>query len=409
MLSLSDITTISVTVEGSCANHPLLAAGATLPKKNNLTITPEILFGVGSLRCQSADLELYSYVDTVQLWQSLHQIYGRYLSLLDVKFVALATGEQLRDISEFVGVSYGLLAVNNELSVPLNRIRRFTPSGKGKRVDFEFYINNVRYFHETKGTTIPGSVNGMRKNILNQKSSTKAYCNQKGQAPASWITGSIAVYPHRKRPKIAPEVFLVDPPVDNHLAVQNIRATENLITVLRYYQTFYAVTHLAPTGRKRISLARWIAGIIQSLIREETAPTEAPSNLESRPRLAEPGAESSIFKGTVFDARITRQNAAHFKTFEEATENIIAPRTFVGVSQDVTDLITRCRWDELLAYRFDSNLGSAIKGNPGILPTGILVKNLAQSDPEWEALALNEFLQMKKLIQRQKTSRSPNE
>jgi hypothetical protein len=409
LLSLSDITTISVTVEGSCANHPLLAAGATLPKKSNLTITPEILFGVGSLRCQSADLELYSYVDTVQLWQSLHQIYGRYLSLLDVRFVAVATGEQLRDISEFVGVSYGLLAVNNELSVPLSQIRRFTPSGKGKRVDFEFYINNVRYFHETKGTTLPGSVSGMRKNILKQKASTKAYCNQKGQAPPSWITGSIAVYPHRKRPKIVPAVFLVDPPVDNNSAVQDIRATENLITVLRYYQTFYAVTHLAPTGRKRISLAKWIAGIIHNLSREEPAPTSAPSNLESRPRLAEPGAETSIFKGTVFDARITRKNVARFQNFEEATSNLIAPQTFVGVSQDVTDLITQCRWDELLVYRFDSTLGSATKGTPGTLPTGILVKNLAQPDPEWEALALNEFLQLKKIIQRQKKSKSPNE
>jgi hypothetical protein len=409
LLDLSDITTISVTVEDSCKNHPLLAAGAILPKKNSLTITPEILFGVGSLRCQSADLELYSYVDTVQLWQSLHQIYGRYLSLLGAKITAVATGEHLRDISEFIGVSYGLIAVNSELSVPLSRIRRFTPAGKGKRVDFEFYMNNVRYFHETKGTTIPGRVAGIREDILNQKTSTKAYCNQKGQPPASRITGSIAVYPHRKRPRIAPEVFLIDPPVDDNLVIQNMRATEDLITVLRYYQTFYAVTHLAPTDRRRTSLAKWIAGIIHDLNRGESAPTGAPANLESRPRLAEPGAETSIFKGTVFDARIARRNVAHFEDFEEATRNVLAPQTFVGVSRDVTDLITQCRWNELLGYRLDSNLGSATKGTPGTLPTGILVKNLTQPDPDWEALALNEFLQMKKTIRRQKISGSADE
>jgi hypothetical protein len=145
VVDLSDITTISVTVEDSCKNHPLIGAGATFPRKNKLTITPEMLFGVGSLRCQSADLELYSYDDTVKLWQSLHQIFGRYLALLNVKITAVATGEHLRDISEFIGVSYGLVAVNSELSVPLNRIRRFSPAGKGKRVDFEFYINNALF------------------------------------------------------------------------------------------------------------------------------------------------------------------------------------------------------------------------------------------------------------------------
>jgi hypothetical protein len=405
VLDLSDITTISVTVEDSCKNHPLIGAGATFPRKNKLTITPEILFGVGSLRCQSADLELYSYDDTVKLWQSLHQIFGRYLALLNVKITAVATGEHLRDISEFIGVSYGLVAVNSELSVPLNRIRRFSPAGKGKRVDFEFYINNARFFHETKGTTIPGRVAGLRDDILKQKTSTKAYCNQKGQTAASWITGSIALYPHRKRPTIGPEVFLIDPPVDANSAVQNIRATEDLITVLRYYQTFYAVTHLAPTDRKRISLAKWIAGIIHDLNRGETAPTETPGNLESRPRLAEPGAETSIFKGTIFDARITRRNVARFADFEAATKSILAPQTFVGVSQDVTDLITQCRWNELLEYRLDLDVGSATKGRPGTLPTGILVKNLKEPDPDWEAKALNEFNQMKKAIQRQKNIR----
>lgn len=403
MLDLSDVTTILVTIESSCANHPLVGAGAKLPSQNSLTITPEVLFGVGSLRCQSADLELYSYDDTVQLWQSLHQIYGRYLTLLGVNVAAVATGEHLKDISEFIGVSYGLLVLNRELSVPLNQIRRFTPVGKGKRVDFEFFINNARFFHETKGTTISGSISTFRNKILKQKSSTRAYCNRKGQTQASGITGSIALYPHRNRPEIVPEVFLIDPPVDNRSTEQNIRTTEPLITALRYYQTFYAVTHLAPTDRNTISLARWIASIIRKLNRGGSAPTEAPSNLESRPRLAEPGAENSVFKGTIFDARIARRNVDHFRDFEEATRRVVAPQTFVGVSQDVTLLITQCRWNELLAYRLDSDLGSS-KRSPGTLPTGILVKNLAP-DPEWEALAKNEFIQMKKSIQRQGSSR----
>jgi hypothetical protein len=402
LLDLSDITTIVVTIESSCANHPLMTMGAKLPSQNNLTITPEVLFGVGSLRCQSADLELYSYDDTVQLWQSLHQIYGRYLTLLGVKVAAVAKGELLRDISEFVGVSYGLLALHREFAVPLNRIRRFTPEGQGKRVDFEFFINNARYFHETKGTTIPGNIAVMRNKILQQKFSTKARCNRKGQTPASGITGSIAIYPHRDRPTTVPEVLLIDPPVNANSKTQNIRATEDLITVLRYYQTFFAVTHLAPTDRRRISLARWIASIIRNLNRGGAAPTEAPSNLESRPRVSEPGAETSRFKGTIFDARIARRNVTRFRNFEQATRSIFTPRTFVGVSQDVTGLITQCRWNELLAYRLD--LGSPSKGSVGALPTGILVKNLPP-DPDWETLANNEFIQMKKFSQRQKNIR----
>jgi hypothetical protein len=70
-----------------------MEAGTKLPAKSHMTITPEVLFGVGSLRCQSADLELYSYSETVQLWQSLHDVYGRYLTLLDLNIAAVATGD----------------------------------------------------------------------------------------------------------------------------------------------------------------------------------------------------------------------------------------------------------------------------------------------------------------------------
>ena len=117
-------------------------------------------------------------------------------------------------------------------------------------------------------------------------------------------------------------------------------------------------------------------------------------------RLGEPARENSEFKGTVFDARIRLDNVRRFRTFQEASLAINMPQTFVGVSNQVTDLLTQCRWGELLSFRMAIDGVTTHKESRSILPTGILIKNLP-NNAEWNALAENEFIQLKKVLSRQ--------
>ena len=83
---------------------------------------------------------------------------------------ARVVDEQLRDISELVGIAYGIKALVTEFDVEINRITRFSPKKKKKRVDFEFTTNdNRRYFHETKGTINDKGVAKLREAILKAK------------------------------------------------------------------------------------------------------------------------------------------------------------------------------------------------------------------------------------------------
>ena len=139
-----------------------------------------------------------------ELWASLFNIYCRYLEISNGQLAAIVAEEHLKDISEFIGIAYGILALTSEFSVELNRIQRFTPTGRKKRVDFEFVVGGSRYFHETKGTTYENRVSKLRQDILKQKSSTRDYCAKPGQTPATACTGSIALHPIAIDPTLSP-------------------------------------------------------------------------------------------------------------------------------------------------------------------------------------------------------------
>jgi hypothetical protein len=78
-------------------------------------------------------------------------------------------------------------------NVNINRFKRFKPTNQVmRRMDFEFIANGKRNFHESKGTTSKYQGNRDRKEILQQKQSTRTYCAKNGPGLAA-STGSIVV------------------------------------------------------------------------------------------------------------------------------------------------------------------------------------------------------------------------
>lgn len=296
---------------------------------------------------------------------------------------ARVVDEQLRDISELVGIAYGIKALVTEFDVEINRITRFSPKKKKKRVDFEFTTNdNRRYFHETKGTINDKGVAKLREAILKQKKSTVSILKSSvPTASGSGFTGSIAVYPHVKRPTIPSKVFLIDPPPEEPTALP-ISPNEELISVLRYYQNFYSVTHRNVVGE--LSLSQWLFELVADLKAGSRPPTQPPAALVSNGRQAEPGREDSPYKGTTFDARTTKQAAKQFKSFDDATRSLIVPVYFVGVSDEVTSLIRNCRWKELLAFR-DADQSGTDGSDGAVLSSGVLIHFLGPQTDQFEA------------------------
>jgi len=168
---------------------------------------------------------------------------------------------------------------------------------------------------------------------------------------------------------------------------------EELISVLRYYQNLYAVTHRNIVGE--LSLSQWLFEVIGDLKAGSRPPTQAPPGLVSRGHQEEPGREDSPYKGTTFDARTTRQAAKRFRSFEDATRELITPVYFLGVSDEVTSLIRNCRWTELLAFR-DALQGSSDRDNSAVLQSGVLIHFLGPQAEEYEIMQRSFFENLKK-------------
>jgi hypothetical protein len=102
----------------------------------------------------------------------------------------------------------------------------------------------------------------------------------------------------------------------------------------------------------------------------------------------------SLYRGTIFDARLTRRSILSFPTFEAANESIPAPGTFLGVSQEVTDLVQRCQWDDSLAYS-DSDSTLEHRNETDISESGIMSKRV-DSDEINEG-SRRDFLSLKRI------------
>jgi hypothetical protein len=375
------MTQISINVEASCSKHPRLKPGNALPRNGQTRVSQQRLFTLVSLWLQDdAKDEFRTLAQTQILWNTLNLQYAAYLTFEPQQLTTDAAGEKLTKLSEVVGVGLGIAAMCAQFEVNLNRFRRFMTIGSStRRVDFEYYSGNQRFFHETKGTTYDTSVQGMCDDIADQKKQTKGYVAKQAIPIAiAGCTGSVALYRHTQRTNFSSLITLIDPPPADSEGTRASSESDELACVLRYYQNFYAATHSALQNGGVLGLAEWLAQVASGLEEGRPAPASAPANLRLRARLIEPGVPESLYRGTIFDARLARGSVFSFPTFDAANESIQAPVTFLGVSQEVTDLVQRCQWDDLLAY---SDSGSNLEHLNGtdISESGIMSKRI---DPD---------------------------
>jgi hypothetical protein len=374
------VSQIPTNVELSCEHHPRLKPGLALPRNGFTEVSQEKLFSLGTLTLQNtAKPTLASYDLTQTKWTSLCDLYADYLTLEAHQITTDATSETLTRLSEVVGVALGVAALDAEFNIEINRIQRYQPGGSGRRVDFEYYAGGQRFFHETKGTIGETTVRGMCNAIGEQKESTLENLHANGTSQStlpvqvSGLTGSVALYRHIKRPQTASLVTLIDPPPDSQEHTRPASERDELACVLRYYKNFYQGTRPRLTNVKSISAESWLTEVISALSAGFPAPKTSPRNLRINAGAIEPEAPTSPYRGMYFDARFTRRSALRYPTLAEATANMKSPITFVGVSAEVSELIRRCRWDDLLLYRDPRSDGrQASETGREILSSGIL-------------------------------------
>ena len=378
------MSNIPTNVELSCAQHPRLKPGAALPRNGVTDISQQRLFLLGTLTLQSATKPALANYDLVtSRWESLHGVYADWLEFETDQITTDAKSETLTRLSEIVGVALGVAALDAEFDIRINRFQRFQPGGAARRVDFEYYADGERFFHETKGTTYEASVQSMCDSIAGQKDSTletlQAIGTPVGTMPVnvSGLTGSVALYRHITRPGVSCLITLIDPPLEPQIGARPPREADELACVLRYYQNFYRVTLPPLTNVGSLRLDLWLDDVIAGLQSGGPAPSQSPANLRTNARAFEPGITDSPYRGSFFDARFTKRSLLWYSSLAEATESITSPVSFLGVSNEVTETIQRCRWDDLLSYR-DARAGSKqdIENDREILESGVLCKRV---------------------------------
>jgi len=377
-----------------------LLSHITPGQTTDIEISPQELFAHATLKFQNPRIKgKQSFRQTKKKWRNILQREGDYLRFTNNNLIArsAAGSEDLTELSAVVGIGCGLIALGHAFDVNISRFKRFKPTNKVmRRMDFEFIASGRRYFHESKGTTSKYTGNKDRKDISEQKKSTRKYCAKNGTSLAG-STGSIVVYRKASATKASTTIMLIDPPAGGDGAVS---AVDELISVLNYYQNIYAVTHTdfmeSPSnGRRRLSIATWLARAVLDLSRGGTPPENSPSHLEVRARAYELGHGDSRYGGTIFDQRLTRESARKYRNFDAASSAIRSPVRFIGLSDEVTNLITSCRWDRLLEYR-DSAASAQRLERTAILTSGLMVRDLPRAQ-EIEDYSRREFALLRKI------------
>lgn len=399
------MTKLPVTVHKSCAKHPLLLSHITPGQTLEVEISPQEFYAHATLKLQNARIKgKRSFLQTKTKWRNILEREGDYLSFKNNDLVAksVAGSEDLTELSAVVGIGCGLIALGRAFDIEINRFRRFKPTNKVmRRMDFEFIASGRRYFHEAKGTTSKSTGNKDRKGILEQKKSTLEYCAQHGPSLAG-STGSIVVYRKAKARKGSTTIMLVDPPTDGDGAASK---TDELISILNYYQNIYAVTHTdfpesLPNRPRKLNIATWLARLARDLSDGGTLPDTAPDHLDATARVHELGHGDSRYGGTIFDKRLTDESVRKYSDFDAATSDIRSPVRFIGLSNGVTKLITSCQWDRLLEYS-DSAISTQRIEATAILTSGLMVRDLPRTH-EIENHSRHEFELLRKIFMRTK-------
>ncbi len=388
-------------MESNCGSHPLLRPGGPLPRQVQIRVPVQRLFCLATLKLQDPRVGRRTYAETHPLWQTLNCQYGVYLSFSSHDLMTIAESEDLTKVSEIVGIGCGLAALNSQFAININRFTRFTPAGGKRRADFQFYSKKRRYFHEAKGTTYQDSIPRLRGDIHDQKKATKKYCGKATSGPqVTASTGSITLYQHTSRTKFSSKIILLDPAGIKDETARLPRESDELSSVLRYYHNFYTVTHTNAQNVGLVSLDQWLAGIIEGLESGVAPPRRPPNRLVATGRTPEPGVPDSLYRGTIFDARIADRSVRTYPTFDDASAAIRNATTFIGVSEEVTLLIRSCQWDQLLEYS-DRRSADAKDGEGNtILESGVMAK-VIHEDESTETYSRRSFVQFRDKAQRQ--------
>lgn len=369
------MTKLNVIVDASCASHPHIRSGM-VPRQGLINVSPRRLFSLGSMIFQDAVVGRKTYKQTKLLWETLHGQYNVYLDFGSREIITGARSEFLTKLSEIVGIGCGLAALASEFDVNINRFSRFLPSTNTRRVDFEFLKKRRRFFHETKGTTYNENVNSLKSDIILQKNDTGTYCNGPGNGPAMTAsTGSITVYQHQDRSGHSSCVYLVDPPVAVG-GYDQMQEPDELVRVLKYYYNYLKVTHFVPANRDLMGISKWLEILINMLERGKPLPKTPPKNMIARARVTELGSDGMSYGGSFIDARTSVASLRKFATFEEADANIVSPTSFVGVSQELVQLIIRCDWDGVLGFVDKGSYESMAADDFSLLNSGVMVKEI---------------------------------
>lgn len=219
--------------------------------------------------------------------------------------------------------------------------------------------------------------------ISEQKESTLSTLASMVAAPGtlpvavSGLTGSVALYRHVDRPTTNCLVTLIDPPVGDQEGTRRATEADELACVLRYYRNFYRVTLPIISNIRSLRLDVWLDQVIGLLERGATAPEVAPSNLHTNAKVRLPQTPDSTYGGALFDARYAGRSLLRYASLQEASANIASPISFVGVSDEVTEMIRTCRWDDLLSYR-DTLARGWTDGRAGreVLSSGVLCERV---------------------------------
>lgn len=382
------MSNIATNIEQSCASHPRLKAGATPPRNGVVAVSQQRLFALGTLTLQASTKPTLATYDIVEKrWTNLQGIYADWLQFEVDQIITDATGETLTKLSEIVGVGLGIAALDAEFQIQINRFERFNPGGSSRRVDFGYFADGKRFFHETKGTTYDQKVQEMCDSIDGQKESTLKTLGSMVPTPGampvavSGLTGSVSLYRHSTRPGTSCLITLIDPPVGPQDGTRRATEADELACVLRYYRNFYRVTLPMISNRSSLRIDQWLDQVIDELEAGLPAPRLAPGNLRTNARVREPLNPNSPYAGTILDARYARRSLLRYDNLRLATASIKSPISFLGISDVVTEVIRQCRWDDLLSYR-DPLAGTKIDGvsDREILESGLLCERVEPAE-----------------------------
>lgn len=378
------MSSISYTVDASCATHPLLAVGTALPRSGHISMSVRRLFCYGTLTLQDKNhIKRKQFKDVLPLWQFLEGLYGDYVQDEIGGLSTMATSEQLTKLSELVGVACGAKVLCEAFNVNPNRLIRYQGSGSA-RLDFEFYKDGHRYFHEMKGSTYGTKLNQLVQAISKQKLSAPV-----GVRASS---GTITIYEQASRRMYGTFVHLLDPPTEGAPALAN--RNQELGAVLVYYRNVLSVTHSG-------NAMPWLAKVIQSMRLGHEPPTRPPNDLYMAGRVREPTVDAPTgYSGTVFDRRVYAESVARFENFDAATDVIRRPLFFFGVSDMVVAAIADCRWNDVLSFH-DPNafeeIGQQDRDVRLVLSSGVVTRDLIEPDliAEFELAARSDFASIK--------------